>query len=108
MKLTPQRSYLLCFFAALLLDQVHFFGSEHFYEVLRQPLAFAPFPPEFAENIPFVLTGFVLIPVMFYWRKLIRYVARVFLLWLYDINEGTYKVRRSNVNEKNWSCYATS
>ena len=93
MKLTPQRSYVLCFGTALLLDQLKVFSEDHFYEAMRQPFQFTPYAPEFTENIPFVLLGFVLIPVMFYWRKLIRYIGRLFLYRIYDITEGTYKVR---------------
>lgn len=90
--LSAKGAYLLCLFLFVFLDQIGITSSNgHFYEHLKQPFGFSPIPPEFIANIPFMLLGIVLIPVMIYWRRFIKAVGRYFLLKLYCINEGTYK-----------------
>ena len=91
-KFTPIRSYVSCAAVALLLDHFKFFADEHFYETFRKPVQFFPMPQAFMDNMLFLFMGFALIPFMMCWRRLIKYVGRVFLLRLYRIKEGTYRV----------------
>lgn len=90
-KFTPIRSYVTCAAVAVVLDHLYVFANEHFYDTYRKPVQFLPVPQEFVDNALFLFMGFALIPFMLLWRRLIKYLGRVFLQWIYNVKKGSYR-----------------